>query len=124
MTEKIQISRDEYDHLIELRYAECSQYKETYQFPEIEWKLDGPVVLNFGHTKMPSKDDCLLAIVKYYEEHPDEPAYFGKSTLYQYMIDPSNPKEKRTIHKYEYYIQWEMAWLEAERRAQQKETQI
>ena len=137
MKEIIQLSRDEYEHLAECE-RQCKEPEEPYQFPEIEWKLDGPIVnnrlqiLNCGHTKMPSKDDCLLAIVKYYEEHPDEPAYFGKSNLCQYMIDPTNPKERRTIHKYEYYVQWEMGWLESKEKTvpwdmqekHRKETQI
>ena len=103
MEEIIQLNRDEYDH-----FTECERRsKEPYQFPDIEWKLDGPVVLNFGHTKMPSKDDCLSAIGEFYKNNPDEPPYFGKSTLYQHMIDPSDYTVGRTIHKYEYYVQWE-----------------
>jgi len=112
MKQIIQMDREEYDHL-----AECERQhkkpKDPYQFPDIEWKLDGPVVLSFGHTKMPSKNDCLSAIVEYYKNNPNEPAYFGKSTLYQFMADPTNPKVKRTIHKYEYYVQWEFGHLRA-----------
>ena len=104
----IQLSTEEYDHL-----ATCEEKcKEPYQFPLVEWKLDGPVVLDFGHTKMPSKEDCLLAITGYYTEYPDEAAFHGKSTLCQYMTTVSGTvSSKRTIHKYEFYVSWADGWL-------------
>ena len=105
----IQLSREEYDHL-----AECEEKcKEPYQFPLIEWKLDGPAILDFGHTKMPSKEECLQAITRYYAEYQDEPAFHGKATLYQYMtmVRGGGASSKRTIHKYEYYVSWADGWL-------------